>query len=92
MNLLPATPGVKESFTSQFLKQLKLKALALAKYVDAEPLVYIIIYYCCLLQFLASCVYSRGEGGTRSPTHWLWSAITLQNGTFGRYLISKLVF
>lgn len=39
MNVLPATPGVKESFIGQFLKQMKLKALALAKYVDAEPLV-----------------------------------------------------
>ena len=30
---------MKESFIGQFLKQMKLKALALAKYVDAEPLV-----------------------------------------------------
>ena len=36
---------MKESFTSLFLKQLKLKALAIAKYVDAEPLVYIYLLY-----------------------------------------------
>ncbi len=37
--MLPSSPGVKEAFIAQFVKQLRLKALALAKYVDAEPLV-----------------------------------------------------
>ena len=37
--MLPSTPGVKETLVGQTLKQLKLRALTLAKYVDAEPLV-----------------------------------------------------
>lgn len=37
LNMLPSTPGVKETFIGQFLKLLKLRALTLAKYVDAEP-------------------------------------------------------
>ena len=42
--MLPTIPGVRETFVGQFLKQLKLKALAVAKYLDAEPLVIIIIH------------------------------------------------
>lgn len=52
INVLPATPGVKESFIGQFLKQMKLKALALAKYVDAEPLVYMITSILCCVGYL----------------------------------------
>lgn len=37
VDVLPSTAGVKETFVGQFLKQLKLRALTLAKYVDAEP-------------------------------------------------------
>ena len=37
MRLLPAEGGVREGFIFHFLHHLKLKALALSKYVDAEP-------------------------------------------------------
>ena len=37
MRLLPVEEGVREAFIFQFLRYLKLKALALSKYVDAEP-------------------------------------------------------
>ena len=39
MRLLPVENGVREAFVVQFVHHLKLKALALSKYVDAEPLV-----------------------------------------------------
>ena len=37
MRLLPVEGGVREAFVFQFLHHLKLKALALSKYVDAAP-------------------------------------------------------
>ena len=37
MRLLPVDGGVREGFIFHFLHHLKLKALALSKYVDAEP-------------------------------------------------------
>ena len=37
MRLLPVEGGVREGFIFHFLHHLKLKALALSKYVDAEP-------------------------------------------------------
>jgi hypothetical protein len=37
MKLLPLHPGVRESFIYQYLRLLKLKSLAMSKYIDAEP-------------------------------------------------------
>ena len=39
LRLLPPVGGAREAYIGQLLRMVKLKALALTKYVDAEPLV-----------------------------------------------------